>query len=177
MNYLKAAKALDELMLELIEKEVGIPQHVTDDLKTGRSLANICSRKPEDPDISSKTMIALERVEMNLLALAEHNLGRDEAEAWQRRMIAIYREPAVKAAPPPASGVMSGIPRGDHWIRVQSSYLESVAGARELLEGAGLSVVIQEDDYLLIHGRKGDVSAFLKDMRELIGKLGSECNN
>ena len=176
LNYQQAAKVLDELMLVLIENGTKMPLHVTNDLKTGRSLASIGSRKPEDNEISAKSMAALEKAEMNLLSLAELNLGRETAETWQKRIGEAYKKPSEKPAAPAASRLASGVPKGDHWVRIQSHYLDTVEGAKELLEKTTLAAIDQKDGYLLVHGRKEDVSALLKELRQIIGKMGSECN-
>jgi len=176
-NFSAAAKTLDELMLELIKKGVEIPRHVKEDLKSGRSLASMGSRQPEAGDVADKTMVTLENVEMNLLALAEINFGSDTAESWQRRISESYQEQPSSPLSTPSSRIASGVPRGDHWIRIQSDYIDTVEGADELLEASAVSIIRQEDGYILIHGRKEDVSAFLGEIRQIIGKMGSECSN
>jgi len=165
-NCLSAARILDELMMKLIETGADIPLHVTDDLKSGRSLASISARQPDDDGISAKTLPLLENAEMNLLALADIHLGREAAEKWQRRINTAYHEQQPPVIVSPVSRMASGIPRGDHWIRVKADYLDTVDGAKELLEGYAVTVITQEDGYMLIHGRKEDVSAFLSEIRE-----------
>ena len=170
-NCLNAAKTLDELLLELIEKGIEIPGHMANDLKSGRTLASISSRTPDDVDLEIKARIVLENVEMNLLALAENNLGAEAAETWQRRISSAYQEEiTVQAAAVSAPKFGSGVPKGDHWVRLQSDYLDTVEGAEKLLEQFKVSVLEQEDGYLMIHGKKEDVSAFLKGLRQKVGK-------
>jgi len=177
-NCLSAAKVLDELMLELIEKGIEIPRHVADSLKSGRSLARLGLRQPVDEESESKAKIALENVEMNLLSLAETNLGVEAAETWQRRINSAYQEETAPQAPAVSAPKFgTGVPKGDHWVRLQSDYLDSVEGADKLLAGFAVSVSKQEDGYLMIHGRKEEVDAFLKELRQKVGKTGSKCNS
>ena len=173
-NCLNAAKALDELLLELIEKGIEIPGHIAAGLKSGRTLASLSSRQPEDEDLENKAKISLEIVEMNLLSLAETHLGAEAAETWQRRIIGAYQEEITsRAAPVSAPKFGSGVPKGDRWVRLQSDYLDSVEGAEKLLAGYAVSVLKQEDGYSLIHGKKEELDAFLKELRQKVGKLGS----
>ena len=172
-NYQSAAKAMDELTLELIQRGITIPRHVTDDLKSGRSYANISSSDPDNSETAMEAMIALERVEMNLLALAEIEFGREKAEMWQHKINSAYRDEIAQRPPSrQANRFGSGMPKGDHWIRVQSDYMDTALGARESLEGCGLSLIKQDDGFLLIHGRKEDISAFLKGIRKKNRKAG-----
>ena len=167
-NYLSAAVVLDELMLGLLEKNVEIPAHVADDLKSARSLAKIDLLQPGDNDIATKIMISIENVEMNLLALADIHLGREASESWQRKIEDSFEKRAPHTPAARASRIASGVPRGDHWIRVQSDYLDSVEGAMDMLEQSSLSTITQDDGNILIHGKKEDVSEFLKNIREKV---------
>ena len=166
-NYLNAARVLDELVLELKGKGIKIPGHTVDELKSGRSLASICARQPEDGDSCVEAMIALENAEMNLLALADVNFGKEAAEAWQLKIKTAYLDQSLQPSKPAASRIASGVPRGEYWIRLQSDYLGSIDGARDLLNDAPLSAVRQDDDFILIYGRKEDVSEFLSRVREM----------
>jgi len=187
-NYLGMAKALDELMLELIKKDAEIPGNVTGDLRSGRSLAGIFSRQPCEGDTAIKTMSILENVEMNLLSLAETVGERDYAEKWQQKINdALMSDGAIAGGaiaggasagatctdgntpsqPASAWKYNSGVPRGEYWIRVKESELEPVSHELDgLLESFGLKALPQDDDYLLLYGKKENVSAFLKDIRD-----------
>ena len=174
MNYLAAAKALDELMLELLGKGLTIAPHVVEDLKTGRALASMAARQqaasqePGNAELEGKIAPALERVEMNLLALAEMAEGAAWADLWQGKIAGAYRSPPQA---PPIAGKMRGVPRDAYPIRVQTSALAGCAPP----EALDLTVAPQEDGYTLIYGTKENISVFLKDIRlqqEKQGKVG-----
>jgi len=172
-DYLSMAKAMDELMLELIEKGAEIPGYVADDLKSGRSLAGIQSRQTCEGDSSVKAMSILESVEMNLLSLAESAYGRGYADEWQRKIDSALaagggaedcRTPAPFAS---ATRFNSGVPRGEYWIRVKESELSPVSDELEGLLGSfGLVSLPQEDGYLLLYGKKENVTSFLRNIRD-----------
>jgi len=166
------AKALDELMLELLEKGIQIPSYITDDLKSGRSLAGILSRQSCEGDTSAKTMSILEKVEMNLLSLAESTGGRDNAEKWQQKIdSALNSDDGDCCSAPlpsaPASRYNSGVPRGEYWIRFMESELSPYSHELEgLFDSFGLKALPQDDGYLVIYGNKDNVTSFLKDIRD-----------
>ena len=172
IDYNAAAKILDELMLELIEKGMAIPPHVADDLKSSRSLANIGLKNPDDANIATKTMMYLENAEMNLLSLAETGVGVEYANEWQKRINGAYKEEAVKSSSRPAPKFVTGVPKGKHWVRIQMTELAEIQELSTLLGEYALSAIEQEDGYMLIHGEKENVSAFLKAIRQIIGKNG-----
>lgn len=183
VNYSSIAKTLEEFLKELNDKEIPIPPHVITDLKTGRSVVNIYNRMPDDTDhdtisdIELKARIAFQTVEMNLLSLADEVLGREYAEEWQRKISAAYEDETEVPetsddALPGQSPYITGVPKGEYFIRIKSSELAEVKGLDGLLNNYGLTANTQADGYLLIYGRKEDVSAFLKEIRQLVGKMG-----
>jgi len=199
LNYYSAAKALDELMLELIKTGISIPEHAVDGLKSGRSLAGILLRNPGDADIAAKAAFSLENVEMNLLALAEAEIGAEYAETWQKKIIGAYKEDIAKTSPvsvsaskilsdaSDASDVSENIKnikniKNGYWIRIQTSELTDLQeyAADKPPEVFGLSAVAQKDGYTLIYGKKEDVIAYLdclKEIRRKLGKVGLKCDS
>ena len=158
-NHLAAAKALDELLLELIDKAAAIPDHVAEALKAGRSVAAISARIPEDGEIAVKAFAALESVEMNLLTLAEIAGGAEYADAWQKRIEDARAEELPAAAH--ASRMVQGVPKGERWIRFQTSELTDADPA-----DFGLTAVPQEDGFTLIYGKKENMTAYLAAVKQ-----------
>ena len=151
-NHLAAAKVLDQLMLELMDKGIDIPAHVIDDLKAGRALPGGAF---------------LENAEMNLLASADIAGGADYADAWQRKISAAYQEGA-QTAPAFAPKMVTGVPKGAYWVRVQTEALP---------EHIPLKHITQDDGFTLLFGAKDDVMAYLNEIRrkerEDIAKSGA----
>ena len=172
LNYHSAAKVLDSLMIELIEKGTEIPAHVVEDLKSGRSFASILLRTPDDIDIAAKAAFALENVEMNLLSSAEIKFGPKYAETWQKKIIAAYKEEIAQPAAISASKLVSGVPKGEHWVRVQTSELTEFYKQipDKTPETFGLTSVCQKDGYTLIYGKKEKVTDFLNCMKIIYKK-------
>ena len=171
LNNLSAAKALDALMLELIARGADIPAHVAEDLKAGRALAGMAARQPGNTEIEAKIAPMLERVEMNLLSLAEIQGGAAFAEAWQKRVAAAYLEPAES---PPAAPKRAPIVPGDsRWLRIQTSELGDITSA----EKPGLTAIAQEDGYTLIYGNEENITALLDNIRQKQGRAGFKRNS
>jgi len=168
MNFLSAAKVLDELMLELIEKGAQLPPHLSEDLKTGRALSNMAARSSDGGDFEMKIAPVLESVEMNLLALAELHGGAAYADGWQNKLAGAYQEPA-QAVP---AKTLPGAPKGEHWIRVKTADLPDVRPADFML-----TAVEQADGYTLIYGNQENISALLKEIRQKLGKVGFKRSN
>lgn len=180
MNYKAAAKVMDDLIVELIGRGMDIPGHVIEDIKDGRSFASILLRQPDD-EIERQTAVSLQNAEMNLLSAAEAAGGRDYAENWQRCINDAYMEDTEvrdETAPPAkAPTFVSGVPKGEYWIRVRESELSPIRNDFEkLLVSCNLNALVQEDGYVLLYGKKENVSSFLKDIRQKIGKKETICN-
>ena len=173
-NYLGAAKVLDDLLLDLRGRSVDIPGHAVDGLKAGRSLANIVRSSPDDFETALKAQSALESVEMNLLSVAEAAAGREYADAWQGKVAETYQEESEPAAK--KLTFVAGVPKGDHWVRVETKDLFEIEGVERRLTERSLTVRKQDDGFTLIHGKKEDVTGFLSEIREeirkSIGKVG-----
>jgi len=181
-NYLGAAKSLEELMLELIKKEIIIPAHVVGDLKSGRSFAGILLRSSgdaNDAEVAAKAAFALQNAEMNLLALAETGIGIDYAESWQHKIIAAYKEEAAKTSDISAPKTLPKVPKGEHWIRIQTLELANFEEHEpdKPPEVFGLTAVEQKDGYTLIYGKKENITSFLGEIRQKLGKVGFNCSN
>ena len=170
-NYLAVARALDELLLELIEKGAAIPAQTAEDLKAGRALAGISLRGPEDTAMAEKAGAVLEGVEMNLLSQAEIAGGAAWADEWQARILAAGEQPA-QAITVYANRMVKGVPKGEHWIRLRSAELADADPVAYELTAAA-----QEDGYTLLYGKQENVNEFLKYIRNKQGKVGFKRNS
>ena len=165
-NYLSIARVLDELILDLRGKGADIPGHVADSLKAGRSLAIVGLNNPDDAGVALKTQSALENVEMNLLSIAEAAFGREYADGWQRKIVAAGEEEAEPVAK--KQTFVAGVPKGAHWVRIETKDLFEVENVQQRLDGQNLTARKQDDGFTLVYGRKEDVTGFLSEIREEI---------
>ena len=165
-NFVEAAKVLEELMLILRNEEISIPVHVTDDLKSGRSLAHMGMRSNDDEQIEAKATACFQNVEMNLLSLTEIKFGREAADEWQRRLNEAYKLSQTDCSPaaPAQKKFIPGIPKGSYWVRVMEKFLNEAENPQQLLENYKLEAKPQDDDFVLIYGVKENVIEFLEEL-------------
>lgn len=171
MNYENVCKKLDELMVELMQKGITIPQQLIDDLKSGRTLASVYNNEPANLDMEMQATPYLQKAEYNLLFLAESEVGKEYADEWQNKINRAYAGEGRKG--PYISRFVSGIPKGEYWIRIKASELTIDDELSKLLDQLHISVRPENDGYLLVYGRKEDISLFLKEVRRKVGKNAS----
>jgi hypothetical protein len=168
MSYNSVCNKLEELMVELIKKGLTIPQPVIDDLKTCRTLISIYRTEPADPETAEDAAPYLQKVEANLMVLAESAVSAEYADVWQNKIRAAYEYSGEE--PDTASKFVSGVPKGDYWIRIKTSELNIGGEIEEMLSRLGLFAKQNDDGYLLVHGKKENVTVFLKEVRQKVGK-------
>lgn len=155
-------------MVELMKKGLAIPQPVIEDLKTCRTLIKIYGTGSADPETAADAAPYLQKVEANLMVLAESSVGVEYADAWQHRIRAAYEDNGGETDT--ASKFVSGVPKSDYWIRLKTSELNIGGEIGEMLDRLSLSAKQNDDGYLLVYGKKEDVKAFLQEVRQKVGK-------
>ena len=163
-NYLATAKVLDNMILDLKSRQIDVPASVVDSLKIARSLASIILVSPDDTETMIKAQATLESVGMNLLSIAEAKVNREYADAWQTKIDeadTVISDPPVKK-----TTFVSGVPKGERWIRFETKDLAELSDAEQLLTKNGLKTKINEDGFTLIYGRNEDIKAFMNEVRE-----------
>lgn len=169
MNYEYLWKVLEELILELKNKGVTVPPELVEDLKSAQTFISRYRTEPTALHIVTEIELYLEKVESNLLYLAGSDVGEEYADECLRRIYEARRK-GLSEKTTVTSRFVSGVPKGEHWIRIKVSDLISDRELGELLEKLGLSSKPQENDYLLIHGKEENVKAFIKEVSEKIRK-------
>lgn len=170
MNYESVCNILEKLMVEIMEKGIAVPQQTIDDLKSGRTMLNIYRTESAGLDSAMESEPYLQRAEMSLMILADSAIGKGYADEWQNRISRAYTELETDAHP--TAKYITGVPKGESWIRIKTSGLMASGEVEGLLEQNRLSSITQKDGYLLVHGRKEDIASFLKAVRRKVGKTG-----
>jgi len=168
MNYELLWKILEELMIELADRGVTIPKELMDDLKSARTLISIYNTEPSALDVVTEVALYLDKIEPNLLYLAESEVGKKYASAWIKKISDARLEKAETTIVP--SKFVAEIPRGEHWIRIKTSDIISDDNLKELLKNLKLSSKAQNDGYLLVYGKEEHVKSFIKEVGKKIGK-------
>ncbi len=165
MNYEPAWKVLEALITDLKKKGVIVLPNLLDDLKSAQTLINIYKTEPTALEVATQIETYLETLEANLLYLAGADVGEDYANTWLRRLYEA-RMQGGSEKPQERSRFVSGVPKGEYWIRIQLSDLLSDDEVESLLDERGLASKAQANGYRLIYGKKERVTAFIKEVGE-----------
>ena len=169
MNYEYLWKVLEQIITDLRQRGVTVPAELVDDLKSAQTYISIAKTDPTALEILTDIEMYLDKVESNLMYLAQTDLG--EAYVKERlKRISEARRNGLREAAPVKSKFVSGVPKSDHWIRLQASDLISEADLTSLIQQFQLSTKPQEDGYLLIHGKQENIKALLKEVTSKISK-------
>ncbi len=114
----------------------------------------------------------MDKLEANLVYLAESDIGEKYAKECMSR-ISKARIKGLREKTTVKSRFVSGIPKSDHWIRIDASDLIKEEEIDTLIEKFKLSSKVQENGYLLVHGKEKNVKALIKEIGKKIGKKKS----
>lgn len=169
MEYINLWKVLEELYNDVSKKGVTIPRELMADLKSTKTLMNIYKVDKTTLNISTDIEVYLAKIESSLLFLAETDLGKECADEWLERIYEA-RKKEFKDRPTIPSRFVAEVPKSEHWIRLKTSGLIGDKALKVLLAKFNLSSKKQEDEYLLIYGKKQNVQDFIKEVSKKIGK-------
>ena len=167
MNYEYLWKALEVLMFELKKKRITVLPELMDDLKSAHTLIKIYSTDSTAIEVATDIERYLEKIEANLIYLARSDLGEEYGDDCLKRVHDARIKGLREEAKIPTTFV-TGVPKGAHWIRFKISDLIDDKEVDTLLEKWGLVGSMQDDGYLLIHGKKENVKAFIREVSENI---------
>lgn len=169
MNYEYLWKVLEEIIVELNKKGVTVPQELVDDLRSSKTLINIHRTDPTILEIATEIELYFEKVESNLLYLAESDIGEEYANSCLKKIDEARKKGLIEKTTA-TSRFVSGVPKGKQWIRISISNLVSDKEMEGLLKELNLSSKPQDDGYLLIYGKDEDLKVFIRKLRKIIGK-------
>jgi hypothetical protein len=169
MDYLNLWQVLEELYNTLLKKGVTLPREIMDDLKSVKTLINIYKVDVTTLNVATEIEIYLEKIESNLLYLAESDIGKAYAEKWLKKIYEARRSEVEKRKTYQARFI-SGVPKNEHWIRIKTSDLMKDQDRKRLLDKFNLSSKPQNDEYVLIHGKEENIRKFIKEVGKKIKK-------
>ena len=167
MEYEYLWKALEELIVELKKKRVTVLPELVDDLKSAQTLIKIYRTDPTALEVATEIERYLEKVEANLIYLAHSDIGKKYGDDCLKRLHEARMKGLREKVKIPTTFI-SGVPKGAHWIRFKISDLIDDKEVDMLLKKLGLTSAMQDDGYLLIHGKEENVKAFVKEVSEKI---------
>ncbi len=164
-NYEELWKALASLAGTIQGKGEKIPSDVMKDLKSVKTLISVFRADPSHIEIVLRIETYIENVEAHLLYVAENKIGKQFAEHWLKDLTEA-RKKAIEPKPMITSKFVPGVPRGEHWIRVQITDKVKKDIVERTAKSLGLSSKMQEDRYLLVYGDQEKIKELIRRLRK-----------
>jgi hypothetical protein len=156
-------KTLEDLLIELRKKGVKIPANVLEDLRAARSMIELICSEGAHGGAVEKAEAYTANVEAYLVNEAQKVMSQKEVDGWFKRLEAANLQTDEEEGFSDGKFVV-GVPRGQKWIRIETSPIVSEAYVLKLAGERSLSVTKQPDGRLVVFGQPGDVKAFVKQV-------------
>jgi hypothetical protein len=174
MGYLAAWKVLEEMIADFRKKGIIVRAEIISSLRHARTLINVLRADPTRLDTSRKVEERLRSVESYLISEGQKRFGTEYIEEWVERLdeasSKVIEEEEEKTR------FVSGLPRGQKWIRVKPSIELPLEGLKALADELNLSYDVQSDGCLLVSGKEECIRDFVKKMTMRYGvKAGKHC--
>ncbi len=163
MSYEEKWKILDDLLIELQERDEKIPKDVMNDLRSAKTMIQINRADPTRIENISRIDTYLRSVESYGILTAE-KYGTNLVEEWLKKLKEIKEVKAKKKKI--SSRFISGVPRGKNWVRIEISEGISSEEIRKLVNESDISYQIKENGYIFVYGKGENIKSFMKRMKE-----------
>lgn len=174
VHYEEIWKVLADLLTELRKTGETIPPHVMNDLRSAKTMIQILKADPRHTENIPRIETYLENVEFHLISAAQEKFGTESVERWMKKLeearSRVYEEEEAPRFVP-------GIPRGERWVRVQTSEETPQRDIEELAEENRLSYKMQEDGYILVYGKNENIKSFVKRLAKKFRGAGKTVKN
>ncbi|MGD8505143.1 MAG: DUF2096 family protein [Candidatus Bathyarchaeota archaeon] len=155
-------ETLNDLIKEFRKKSEVIPPEVMADLRAAKTLMHVLradrTKKENVPTID----MYLGNVESHLILTAQNKFGSKFANHWLKKLKEAREKPGEEKPVETASKFVPGLPRGQHWVRVQVSTETPKEEVEELAQESGLTWKMQDDGYMLVYGEREKLKHFIK---------------
>lgn len=160
MGYNQWWKTLENLIIELRKKDVSITPNIMTSLRSAKTMIGIYQSDPSCVETIPTIEMDLMNIESDLMTQAKEKVSQEFAEKWIIKLEQSRKETDTTSVP--STSFIRGLPRSDHWIRVQPSEKITKKHIIQLANETGLSIKKQEDDHLVVYGDKAKVKIFVK---------------
>jgi len=167
VGYLAAWKVLEEMITDFRKKKVSVPAEVISNLRYARTLINVLKADPSHLETGQKVEGLLFSVESHLVSEGQKKFGTEYVEDWLQRLDEASRQAVDEVEE--ETRFVSGIPRGQKWIRVKPSIELPVEVLKALADESNVICSMQRDGLLLVYGEEGCIRIFVKKMTAKFG--------
>ncbi len=162
MGHEEVWKTLNDLIIEFRKKGEVIPPEVMADLRAAKTLMHVLKADPTKIENVPTIETYLGNVESHLIFAAQAKFGSEFMNHWMKKLRKAREKPDVEMPAETASKFVSGLPRGQHWVRVQVSKETPKEEIEELVKKSGLACKMQDDGYMLVYGEREKLKSFVK---------------
>jgi hypothetical protein len=177
MGYLAAWKVLEQMVTDFKKRRAPVPAEVIRDLKNAKTTIKILQADPSRWENAQKTEEYLANVECYLVSEGQRRFGQTYVDGWLKR-----KDQAAKTVDEEEEAkFISGLPRGQEWIRLTPSKDLPIGKMKTLAEESNLLYKVQSDECLIFFGPAAALKDFVKKIavkhRPRAGKEHSEVHN
>jgi len=162
MGHEEVWKTLNDLIIEFRKKGETIPPEVMADLRAAKTLTHVLKADPTKKENVPTIEMYLGNVEAHLVLAAQAKFGSEFVNRWMKKLKEAREKPDVEMPAETASKFVPGLPRGQHWVRVQVSEETPKEEIEELVKEIGLACKMQDDGYMLVYGEGEKLKYFIK---------------
>jgi len=164
MDYLAAWKILEEIVADFRKKGRPVPIEIMSKLKAAKTAIKISKVDECYGESAQRIEEHLANLEIYLISEGQKAFGSEYADEWLRRL-----DEARKRLPEKEeeeTRFISGVPRGQKWIRVNPSEELPTEKLKMLAQQSGVTYKAQADGSLLVYGSNESVKDFIRKMAE-----------
>jgi hypothetical protein len=156
-------KILEEMLIDLEEKGVVIPENILSDLRSAKSMIKLhCTSTKGAGDALQKAEELSANVEAYLAEEAQRIFGSEKVDTWLRRLeeanAQVCEESAVEIK------FVTGVPRDQKWVRVEPIKRLPASRIVQIAKEQNLQVKPEKDGRLVVYGQPDAIKAFVKKM-------------
>jgi len=174
MGHDEVWKTLADLITEFRRKGESIPSNVMEDLRAAKTMIQVLKADPTRMENVPSIEMYLGNVESYLIFEAQKKFGSEFVEEWLQKIKEAREIKAVGEKPALSSKFVSGLPKGQRWVRIQVSKETPEGAIKRLAEETGLSFKAQKDGYLLVYGDDDKLKLFVKKAAEKFGGVKAQ---
>jgi hypothetical protein len=165
MGYTAKWKVLEDLIVELRKRDVGMPPTVINDLRSAKLMIKIAEAGDSTGDSTLKLEEILGSLETYLITEAQNILSAQAVDEWLRRLDETIL-PTCETKGEKQDTFITGVPRDQKWVRVEPMSNLPTKRLEQIAKESNLSANQQKDGRLVVYGQQEDIKVFLKKMTE-----------
>ena len=155
-------EVLEDLMIEIKKKGVAISPDVINELRSAKLMIKISEVDGSRGDAEQKVEEYLGKVESYLINEAQKIFSPEIVDQWLKNIEEANAEINEKTIE--ENKFVTGVPRDQKWVRIEPYAHFTSERVKQLAKNSNLSVKLQKDGHLLVHGQQDGIKEFLKKM-------------